>query len=222
MTRQPAPRLPSRPGWSHERRIARAGYGRIAGLDEVGRGCLAGPVVAAAVIMRPGRRLTGLNDSKLLSAAQREGLVREILRGAEAWSLGCTAAEEVDRVNVLNATCEAMRRAIEALPVRPDHLLIDALRLPAVPIPQTSLVKGDRISVSIAAASVLAKVMRDRVMSWYDRMYPGFEFADHKGYGTSRHVSLVAQLGVSPIHRRTFRGVWQQYELGFPRAERQE
>jgi len=187
----------------------------VAGMDEVGRGCLAGPVVVAAVILAPSRRLKGLNDSKLLTELQREELFRMILRTAVAWSIGAAEAEEIDRINILNATRQAMQRAVEALPVTPDHLLIDAVQLPAIAIPQTSLVHGDRLSVSIAAASVVAKVVRDRVMARYDRIFPGFGFADHKGYGTAEHLAAVELHGPCALHRRSFRGVWTQRQLQF-------
>jgi ribonuclease HII len=187
----------------------------VAGLDEVGRGCLAGPVVVAAVILRPGRRLEGLNDSKLLTALQREALFRVILRTAVGWGIGAADAEEIDHINILNATRQAMSRAVEALAEPPDHLLIDALRLPAISIPQTSVVHGDRLSVSIAAASVVAKVVRDRVMERYDRLFPGFGFADHKGYATAEHLSAVERQGPCLLHRRSFRGVWTQKQLQF-------
>lgn len=196
-----------RPDWSRERRLTRSGFMRIAGLDEAGRGCLAGPVVAAAVILRPGAAVPGLNDSKLLTAGQRERVLRLILRNAVAWSLGAADAEEIDRVNILNATRTAMRRAVEALPAAPDHLLVDALSLPEVPLPQMGVVGGDRLSVSIAAASIVAKVSRDRLMLYYHRRYPQWGFASHKGYGTAAHMDAVLRLGPAPIHRLTFRGV---------------
>lgn len=200
-------RLPAHPGWSHERKRAAAGFSCVAGIDEVGRGSLAGPVVAAAVVLEPGYRLPGVNDSKLLTAARREELLRQILRSARAWGFGAAQAGEIDDINILNATRLAMRRAVEALHVRPDHLLIDAVELADVPVAQTAIIKGDRISVSIAAASIAAKVVRDRVMEYFDRLYPGFGFASHKGYGTSAHMRAVAEKGPCPIHRLTFRGV---------------
>ena len=164
-------------------------------------------MVVAAVILRVGSRIQGVNDSKLLGAAQRERLLREILRRAEAWSIGAADAGEIDGINILNATRMAMKRAVMALPVEPDHLLIDAVALPEIQMPQTSLIKGDRISVSIAAASVVAKVVRDRVMEYYDRIYPAFGFAEHKGYGTPEHLRAVEEHGACPIHRRSFHGV---------------
>jgi ribonuclease HII len=187
-------------------------------MDEVGRGCLAGPVIAAAVILKEGSRLPGVNDSKLVPAGRREQLMREILRSAAAWAIGAADASEIDRVNILNATRLAMKRAVEALPIEPDHLLIDAVRLPDVPIAQTPLIRGDRISMSIAAASIAAKVVRDRVMEFYDRIYPGFGFASHKGYGTAEHLRAVGERGACPIHRLTFRGVWRQGDLALPAA----
>ncbi len=206
---------PASPGWRYEKVIQESGCGHVAGIDEVGRGCLAGPVVAAAVILAPGRRLSGLNDSKLLTELQREDLFRRILRTALAWGIGAADAEEIDHINILNATRAAMLRAVESLPVRPDHLLIDAVRLPSLTIEQTCLVHGDRLSVSIAAASVVAKVVRDRVMERYDRMFPGFGFAAHKGYGTAEHLQAVDRQGPCPLHRRTFRGVWVQRTIEF-------
>ncbi|MGH9867563.1 MAG: ribonuclease HII [Candidatus Polarisedimenticolia bacterium] len=206
---------PAPPGWRYEREAREAGCALVAGMDEVGRGCLAGPVVAAAVILEPGRRFDGLHDSKLMTPSQRETLFRVILRKAEAWGIGAVDAVEIDHINILNATREAMQRAVADLPIRPDHLLIDALRLPAIPIAQTSVIHGDRLCVSIAAASVIAKVVRDRVMEHYDRMYPGFGFAAHKGYATAEHMAAVERQGPSPLHRRSFRGVWVQRTIEF-------
>lgn len=199
--------------------MTRAGFRRVGGMDEVGRGCLAGPVVAAVVILREGSRLEGVNDSKLVPAGRREELIREILRCSEAWGVGAAGSDEIDSMNILNATRLAMKRAVEALPVEPDHLLVDAVRLPEVPIAQTPLIRGDRISISIAAASIAAKVVRDRVMEYYDRLYPGFGFASHKGYGTAEHLRAVASRGACPIHRLTFKGVWRTGQLDLPIVE---
>lgn len=204
-----------RPGWRHERDLVKGGFVRIAGMDEVGRGCLAGPVVVAAVILEPGSRFEEINDSKLMTPCARERVMRDLLRRCVAWGIGAVDADEIDRINILRATRLAMKRATEALPVKPDHLLIDALAIPDVPIPQTSLVGGDRLSVSVAAASVLAKVVRDRVMDYFDRRYPGYGFASHKGYGTAEHLEALTALGPSPIHRRTFKGVWYERMLPF-------
>jgi ribonuclease HII len=207
---------PDRPSWSNERRLARQGCGAVAGIDEVGRGSLAGPVVAAAVVLKAGARLPGVNDSKLLSAQRREVLMREILRNARDWGIGAADAQEIDTINILNATRRAMGRAVEALRVRPDHLLIDAVELDEVPIAQSSMIRGDRLCISIAAASIVAKVVRDRVMGFYERLFPGFGFAAHKGYGTREHLLAVQLLGASPIHRRTFRGVPRGRQMDLP------
>lgn len=203
------------PGWTHERRVRCGGSSSIAGLDEVGRGCLAGPVIVAAVILNPSRTPRGIRDSKLLSAVQREKLLRAILRTAKAWSIGASDAPEIDAINILNATKKAMTRAIETLSIRPDHLLIDALTLPGVGIPQTPITGGDRVCMSIAAASIVAKVVRDRVMDHYDRLYPEFGFAAHKGYGTPEHLQAVERHGTCAIHRTSFKGVWREGVLPF-------
>jgi ribonuclease HII len=172
-------------------------------------------VVVAAVILEPGSRFEEVNDSKLMTSCARERVMKELLRRSVAWGIGAVDADEIDRINILRATRMAMKRAMEALPVKPDHLLIDALEIPEIPIPQTSLVGGDRRSVSVAAASVLAKVVRDRVMDYFDRRYPGYGFASHKGYGTAEHLAALASLGPCPIHRRTFKGVWYERMLPF-------
>lgn len=203
------------PGWLHERDLQGRGFRLVAGLDEVGRGSLAGPVVAAAVVLRPDAMTDGVRDSKMLTPARRAGLLRAILRGAQMWSIGAASAVEIDRVNILEATRRAMVRAVEGLPRRPDHLLIDALRLPACDLPQTAIPGGDRICMSIAAASILAKVVRDRIMDEYDRRFPLFGFAANKGYGTQAHLRAVETGGACPIHRRTFRGIWREGVLPF-------
>jgi len=203
------------PGWTHERRVSGGGCRRIAGLDEVGRGCLAGPVIVAAVILNPARTPRGIRDSKLLTPARREALLRAILRTAEAWSIGASDAPEIDAINILNATKKAMTRAIETLSIRPDHLLIDALTLPEVGIAQTPITHGDRVCMSIAAASIVAKVVRDRVMDHYDQLFPQFGFAAHKGYGTREHLVAVERHGSCAIHRTSFKGVWREGVLPF-------
>ncbi len=203
------------PTWQYEDRATAGGSRRIAGVDEVGRGSLAGPVVAAAVILHRSRPVPGLRDSKLLTPARREALARAVLERAVSVGIGLAGPEEVERVNVLGATIRAMKRAVASLETAPDHLLIDALRLADLPLPQVSLVKGDRRCVSIAAASVVAKVVRDRVMLHYSTRYPDFDFGLNKGYGTPGHLQALARFGPCPIHRRTFRGVWDQGTLGF-------
>ena len=183
------------------------GYHVVAGVDEVGRGCLAGPVVAAAVALDPGHPIRGLRDSKQLSPRERERLARQVARRARACALGVIEAEEIDRTDVLRATLAAMRRAIGALRLRPDHLLVDALRVPGVGIPQRAIVRGDQVSASIAAASIVAKVYRDAMMRSYHAVYPAYRFDANKGYGTPDHFEALRCHGASPLHRLTFRGV---------------
>lgn len=178
----------------------------VAGCDEAGRGCLAGPVVAAAVVLPPEARIPGLDDSKKLSPEARAALVPEIERVAVALAVGQCSADEVDRLNVLWASMEAMRRAVEALGIAPDVLLIDGNRaIPNAPWAQETVVRGDALSLSIAAASVVAKVTRDRLMTALDADFPVYGWAQHKGYPTARHYAAIAAHGPSPHHRRTFR-----------------
>jgi len=190
-----------------ERELHQLGYRLIAGLDEVGRGAWAGPVVAAAVILDLDQIPEGIDDSKRLSPSRREALFSTIWNTARALSIGIVDASEIDRTNILRATERAMRQAIEGLRLRPDFLLIDAVELPDVGIPQQALIRGDQLSVSIAAASIIAKVTRDRLMREYDRLYPGYGFAHHVGYGTRAHQEALMRLGPCPLHRRSFRGV---------------
>lgn len=192
-----------------ERELNRLGYRLIAGVDEVGRGAWAGPVVAAAVILDLDRLPEGLDDSKRLSPSRREQLFQAISNTARAIALGIVDAREIDRTNILHATKRAMRQAIEGLHPRPDFLLIDAVKLDDVGIPGRALIRGDQISVSIAAASIIAKVTRDRLMRAYDRLYPGYGFAQHVGYGTPAHRDALARFGPCPLHRLSFRGVRQ-------------
>ncbi len=190
-----------------ERELQRLGYRFIAGVDEVGRGAWAGPVIAAAVILDLDRLPEGLDDSKRLSRSRREALYDAIRHTARALALGIVDAAEIDRTNIRRATERAMRAAIAGLHPRPDYLLIDAVSLPDVNIPQRAIIRGDQLSVSIAAASILAKVTRDRLMREYDRLYPGYGFARHVGYGTRAHQQALMRLGPCPIHRLSFRGV---------------
>lgn len=185
----------------------RQGYLRIAGIDEAGRGPLAGPVVAAAVILPDRFDLPGLNDSKQLSERQRERLFPLIRAQALAVGLGIVDADEIDRINILQATLQAMLLAVGRLRVGADYLLIDGITPLPTQLPQRTLKQGDSRSLSIAAASVVAKVVRDRMMVGYDRRYPGYGLAGHKGYGSAAHLAAIARLGPSPLHRRTFRGV---------------
>ena len=180
------------------------GYQYIAGIDEVGRGPLAGPVVAAAVILSPGFFLPEVNDSKKLSAKVRAELANAIKKVAIAWSLAAVFPPYLDQINILNATREAMRTAVEHLTPGPDFLLIDAVKLHDIDIKQRSIIKGDSNSVSIACASILAKVERDRSMEAFDMLYPGYGFARHKGYGTREHLEALMKQGLCPIHRESY------------------
>ena len=180
----------------------------IAGVDEVGRGALAGPVVAAAVILDPAAPLPeGLDDSKKLTAAERERIGAELRRSAIAYATGLVPAEEIDRINILRATRRAMLEAINKLEPHADYLLIDALELKETHLPQRAIIRGDSISASIAAASVIAKTYRDKLMREYDAVYSQYGFARHVGYGTRAHLAALREHGVCPIHRQSFRGV---------------
>ena len=176
----------------------------IAGVDEVGRGPLAGPVVAGAVILPADQEITGLNDSKKLSEKRREEMDAVIRREALAIGIGVIWQERIDEINILQATYEAMRIAVGNLSVTPDLLLNDAVTIPGLPMRQVPIIKGDAKSASIAAASIVAKVTRDRMMEEYDRQYPGYDFAGNKGYGSAAHIEAIKRLGPCPIHRRTF------------------
>jgi len=199
---------------AHERPLWAAGFARLAGVDEAGMGTLAGPVVAAAVVLPQGLRPAGLDDSKKLDEATRERLAVEIKAGALAWAVGQASPEEVDRLNVYRAGLLAMRRAVEALPLQPDHLLVDARRIPELAVPQLAIVKGDQKSLAIAAASVVAKTTRDALMVEEDRRWPGYGFARHKGYGAPEHLEALKRLGPCAIHRRTYTPVRQVLGLG--------
>lgn len=187
-----------------EQEARRCGYRRIAGVDEAGRGPLAGPVVSAAVILPVRCRLPGADDSKQLSASERERLYVEIMDRAVCVGVGSSTAEEIDRINILEATKLAMRRALAELSPAPDYLLIDAVSLTGVGMPVRPIIKGDALSLSIAAASIVAKVTRDRLMAQFHADYPQYNFLAHKGYGTEDHLARLAEHGPSPIHRRTF------------------
>jgi ribonuclease HII len=177
---------------------------RVAGVDEVGRGPLCGAVVTAAVILDPARPIQGLNDSKKLSEVRREQLFDEIREKALAWSVARAEVEEIDRLNILQATMLAMQRAVQGLPVSPRLVLIDGNRCPSLAVPSVAVVGGDAKIPAIAAASILAKVSRDREMAALDLRYPGYGFAQHKGYPTAAHLAALQRLGPSPIHRRSF------------------
>ena len=195
-------------GFDFEQQARAEGFLFIAGIDEVGRGCLAGPVVAGACILDLNKPVPEvLNDSKKLTEKQRNEIAAELRETAVAYAVGIVEAEEIDRVNILVATQLAMKKAIEALSPAADHLLIDALRLKTISLPQKAIIKGDSISYSIAAASVIAKTYRDNLMVEYDTVYPQYGFAGHKGYGAAVHRNALKQHGPCPLHRMTFRGV---------------
>jgi len=186
----------------------------VAGVDEAGMSPLAGPVAAAAVVFAPGSRIPGIDDSKKLDAQERDRLAAEIKETAAAWSVGFAEVEEIDTVNIYWAGLLAMRRAVQGLSAAPEHLLIDARRLKDVPIPQQAIVKGDCKSLTIAAASILAKTARDRLMCKLDAAHPGYGFAKHKGYPVREHLAALKMLGASPVHRRSFAPV--RLVLGLP------
>jgi len=196
---------PSAPDFNLEKRLRKGGFGRIAGIDEVGRGPLAGPVTAAAVILDPVRLPKGLNDSKALSGAQREALYATILEKAVAVSIAFVCAQEIDRINIRQATLTAMRRALAALTEAPDYVLIDGNDMPKDLIcPGETIIKGDARSLSIAAASIVAKVARDRLMQHFAGLYPAYGFDHHVGYATRMHLSAIMEHGPCPIHRLSF------------------
>lgn len=176
----------------------------LCGVDEAGRGPLAGPVYAAAVILDPKRPIEGLRDSKKLTEAQREALAPEIKEKALAWAVAEASAEEIDRLNILQATFLAMRRAVEALAIKPELVLVDGNRLPKLPYRAEAVIKGDDKIPAISAASILAKTARDAVLRDYETQYPGYGFAQHKGYGVKAHIEAIEKLGILPVHRKTF------------------
>ncbi len=183
------------------------GVGFLCGIDEVGRGPLAGPVVAASVILPEGCRIEGIKDSKKLSPKRREELFDKIRNNAIAVGLGIVEPILIDRINILQATYEAMRRAILSMRVFPEYVIVDGKPIPNLPLPQEGIVKGDSLSISIGAASIVAKVVRDRIMEMYDLIFPQYGFARNKGYGTKEHIEALFRYGPCPIHRRSFRPV---------------
>lgn len=207
-----------RPSWTigfdFEDQARSEGYSLIAGVDEVGRGCIAGPVVAAACILDHEKPLPdGLNDSKKLDAETRSRIAEELRLSCIAYAIGQIEAEEIDRINILEATKKAMLTAIATITPSADYLLIDALHLKQTSLPQKSVIKGDSISVSIAAASVLAKVYRDELMIDYDERFPHYGFASHKGYGCSTHYEAIREHGPCELHRMSFKGVSQEKQV---------
>ncbi|MGI6274318.1 MAG: ribonuclease HII [Acutalibacteraceae bacterium] len=190
--------------YTYEHNAYLRGFTAVCGIDEAGRGPLAGPVCAAAVLLTEGLVIDGLNDSKKLSEKKRELLFSVIQENALAFGIGFADEKEIDEINILQATFLAMRRAFDAMQRRCDYVLVDGNRMPPMPVPGETVVKGDAKSPSIAAASILAKVSRDRVMLEYAKQYPEYQFEKHKGYGTKAHVEALRAFGPSPIHRRTF------------------
>ena len=195
-------------GFDFEEQAHSEGFRFVAGVDEVGRGCLAGPVVAAACILDHTKPMPdGLDDSKKLTANKRDEIAKQLKVECIAYSIGQIEAEEIDRVNILEATKNAMLLAIAKLECAADYLLIDALNLKQCRLPQKAIIKGDSISASIAAASILAKTYRDALMTEYDTAYPYYGFAGHKGYGAAMHLAALREHGPCPLHRKTFHGV---------------
>ena len=209
--------MPTRPDWSAERLLWKQGYLRVAGVDEVGRGPLAGPVMAAAVVFPPSfrtRLLPGLRDSKQLTAKARERLAPQVRRFAAGVGIGSASPSEIDALGIVGATVAAMSRAIRELPQSADHLLVDALRLECDGLPCRAIIHGDALCSSIAAASIVAKVARDSLMAELDALHPGYGFARHKGYPTAEHLAALERLGPTPLHRRSFAPVRRVLEAG--------
>lgn len=192
-----------------EEEIQAQGFRVIAGLDEAGRGPLAGPVVAAAVVLTPTKKMAGIDDSKKLSPEQREKIFSLILQQAAAVGIGVVDAREIDRLNILRASLKAMEQAVQNLPLSPDFLLIDGIHSLTLPLAQRAIPKGDQRCQSIAAASIVAKVTRDRLMLAYHDEYPQYNFARHKGYGTREHLQAIRQYGCCPLHRQSFKPIYQ-------------
>ena len=215
------PKNRARPNSRIERTLRRQGYHRIAGVDEVGRGCLFGPVVAAAVILDPARPIRGLNDSKLLEPARREVLSHRIRERALAVAVAASDSARIDRCNIYQASRLAMRDAVRSLAMAPDYLLVDAMRI-ELGVPQKSLIRGDSRSSSIAAASIVAKVERDRWMKIWDEVYPQYGLASNKGYSAPVHLQALQDFGPTPLHRHSFRPVAEAapFSAELPAGER--
>lgn len=189
----------------YENKLHESGLKYIAGIDEAGRGPLAGPVVVGVVIMKPDSFIEGINDSKKISETKREKLYEQITEEALAWSVGIVTEKEIDKINILNATKKALTQALENLKIKPDRILVDALEhIDTKGVPYTSIIKGDAKIYSISAASIVAKVTRDRIMREYDEVYPEYGFAKHKGYGTAAHIEAIKIYGPCALHRKTF------------------
>ena len=189
---------------SYEKVCYANGCTYVAGIDEVGRGPLAGPVVTAVVILKQGAMIEGINDSKKLSEAKREELYETIINEAIDYAIGVVSPAEIDEINILQATYKAMQQCIADLKVRPDYILVDAVTIPNIGINQKGIVKGDAKSISIGAASIVAKVTRDRMMKEYAQIFPAYDFEQNKGYGSAKHIEAIKEMGICPIHRRSF------------------
>jgi ribonuclease HII len=196
----------------YERALWRDGVELVAGIDEAGRGPLAGPVVAAAVVLRGQLLLSGLNDSKVVPPVHRQALAREIKLQAPAWAVGVIPVGLIERHNILQATYMAMRAALNRLQLRPEHVLVDGWALPGISVEQTPIIKGDAKSAAIAAASIIAKTTRDAIMTYYSRLYPRYNFEQNKGYPTPDHLEALNRFGPCFIHRRTFHGVREKLD----------
>jgi len=190
--------------YDRERKLKQEGFTLVAGIDEAGRGPLAGPVVAAAVILVLDTEILNLKDSKKISEKKREEVYEYIKKRAVAYAYDVIDADYIDKYNILNSTLMAMKNAVEKLPVKPEYVLVDALKIPDIAVPQESIIHGDNICACIAAASIVAKVERDRIMRKYDLVYPEYGFIRNKGYGTKEHINSIKKYGICPIHRRSF------------------
>ena len=190
--------------WEFESKYRNEGYKTICGVDEAGRGPLAGPVVASVVVFNKNTKIEGINDSKKLSEAKREELFDIIKEQALDYGIGIVNNDDIDKYNILNATYMAMKKALNCLKQKPDYLLVDATTIPGIDIPQNPIIKGDFKSISIAAASILAKVTRDSIMYQYDEIFPEYGFKSHKGYGTKEHYEAIEKYGITRIHRKSF------------------
>lgn len=193
--------------YRYDESLRKRGFLKIAGIDEAGRGPLAGPVVAAAVILKQGIKIERLRDSKKVPEKERETLFYQIKRSSTDIGIGIVGSEEIDRINILRATQHSMQLAVENLSTSPDILIIDALSLPSIPLKQLSFIKGESISASVAAASIIAKFIRDKIMLDYHQQYPEYNFKKHKGYSTQEHIDMLRLYGPCPIHRKSFYGV---------------
>jgi ribonuclease HII len=213
-----APKAPKkRPTYREEASLLAEGYGLVAGVDEVGRGPVAGPVLAGAVILPPrprGSWVKLVRDSKQMTPKQRDVAFHEIRKAAVCWEVGVSSPSEIDRLGIAPATRLAMMRALDSLAMRPDFVLLDAFPLPDLALPQKAIVRGDSLCLSIAAASIMAKVTRDQIMRREDAWYPGYGFAEHKGYCTRRHMRNLQELGPCPIHRTSFSPIKEMAAAG--------